>query len=259
MVEMNRFSGDNKKHDEKPYFAIPTLMGSNTNRLTGILLPLMVGFLIASLILGFQLLSIGIISALFLAACIFFNPKYFILFWLVFAAVSDKITFPEYGITSYGLLNLLFLPFLAFKVFLNFRQEFLRYPARNFYLLFLSLIFLSIWYSPQPYIMGIRKYCNFIIPFLISILMVGILRYERELKWFLMIMLISVAAIGILSTVMYYLQHWVVFLEEIPRATGLLYWPTDYAFFLNINLAIPLSLAILLKKEARKSFTGFWH
>jgi O-antigen ligase len=86
--------------------------------------------------------------------------------------------------------------------------------------------------------------------------MVGTLRYEKEIERFLKVMLISVAIMGILGTVMYYLHRGVVIIEEIPRAAGLLWWPNDYAFFLNMNLAVPLSLVFLLEKRSTKIFYG---
>jgi O-antigen ligase len=71
------------------------------------------------------------------------------------------------------------------------------------------------------------------------------------LKRYLKVTLISAAIIGIAGTVMFCLGKWVVFIG-VPRATGVLGWPNDYALFLNINAAMALALALLLKNKRDK-------
>lgn len=217
-----------------------------------ILLVLVIAFFVSQLVLETHLFSIGIIVVVFFAVSIFLKPRFYILFWLMIAAISNKVVIPGYGITSYGVMNLLFLPILVLKIFQDYRKDFLQHPVWKPYLLFLLLLFISIWYSPESYGMNIRKYCNFIIPLLFSVLFIGTIKNYLLLKRYLKFMLVSVAIMGIVGSVMYYSGKWVVS-TDVPRATGVLGQPNSYALFLNINLAIVLSLAIFIKAKKEKA------
>ncbi len=218
-----------------------------------ILITLIIACCFSLIILKLHLFSIGVVLALFFTFAILLNPKYYILFWLMIAAISNKVVIPEYDVTSYGVMNLLFLPVLTFKIFYDYRKEFFQYPVWKQYSLFLLLLFISIWYSPEPYLMGIRKYCNFIIPLLFSVLFIGTIKDYSLLKRYLKLMLIAVAIMGIVGTIMYYSGKWVVNdMGSILRAEGVLGQPNSYALFLNMNLAIALSLAIFVKNKKEK-------
>lgn len=194
--------------------------------------------------------------AVILAFCVInLGPKYYIIFWLIFAGISNKIMISDYGITTYGAINLLFLPPLAFEVVRNYWKYRIKLPNFRPYLFFLCIVFASIWYSQTEYLTGIRKFSNFIIPPLFCILTINTIKNRNLLIWCIRLTLISTSIMGIVGTAMFYLGEWIVYVR-IPRATGVLGWPNEWALFLSINLAVSFSLVIVLKEIKEKLFYG---
>jgi len=224
----------------------------SNNQYEKVIITFIAGVIAGSILVKFGLLSVGIIMAFFVGMAIFLTPKYFILFWLIIAAISNKVVLPGKGITSYGLMNILFLPFLSLKLFIDYKKEIFNFPVLKYYFIFLLAFFISIWYSPEPYFISIRKYLNFIIPLLFSILMTAVLKDYITVKRYLKTLLISVALLGLLGIVMFVLGKWVLYGADISRAPGVFGHPNDYAIFLNINLSIALALSIILNNKKDK-------
>lgn len=214
---------------------------------------LLVASALSFLILKPDILYIGGLFILLLSISLFVMPKYYILFWLMFAALSGKISVPGYDITSYGVMNLIFLPVLTIKVLIHHRRDLLEFPTWKSYLLLLTGFFISIWYSPVL-LLAIRKYCNFVIPFLFGVLMVGFFTKQNVLNRYMKITAAAVGVMAITDIVMYYLGSWILEDRGIFRATGISGHPNDEALFLNINLAVTLSLALSLRNKREKIF-----
>lgn len=203
----------------------------------------------AIFIVNYGAISIGIVLVLLVALCILIKPKYYILFWLCITPISNTIDIPGFEMTSYGLMNLLFLPILLVKIFFNYKKNFLKIPAFKSYFLFIFVVFAGIFYSSEPYFMGIRKWINFVIPVFFGVLMTNVLKEKNVLEKYLKTTLISVAIISTIGTIMYSNHKWILYLEGIPRAAGVIGHPNDYAFFLSMNLTIAISLAIMVTKK----------
>jgi len=226
-------------------------MTNNASWAIGIILAIGTSIFMGSYIVIYQHLAFGILFVFMIALFIFIKPEYFILFWLIFACISNKIVFS--GVTSYGLMILIYFPCLLLKIFINYRKEAMKFPILKYYAIFLLTYFVSIWYSPEAYLIGVRKYLNFVIPLLFSLLMFATIKEPTIIKKYFKIMLLASGIVGILGTVMFLGGKWQLVTDAgVSRAAGAFGHPNDYAMFLNINIGLSLMMFIYSKLKADK-------